>query len=384
MRVLMIEDNDDDILIVRRLLASVSAVAFEVVVADHLSTALTLLATDDFDVALVDLSLPDSQGLETLARVQTQAPLLPIIVLTGWDDTQLGADAVHAGAQDYLVKGATFGAFLARCLHYAIERKQNEIRVQQALEEETLANQRLQEIDQRKSELLATISHESRTQLHSIIGYAGVLLQEVSGPLTEGQCEQIVIIQHAAQHLLDLNSDFLDLSALETGLMSLTVESFSLGDLVHEVVERFEPQVASHNLDLLVESFGIAVTLSSDRRRVVQLLTNLVDNAIKFTEEGEIRIAWTVRQNCVEISVADTGVGIPPMAFPWIFETFRRPKANPHERQGGTGLGLYLCRKLVTLLGGDIWVENMPRQGSRFTFSLPLQPVSSPGSIVND
>ena len=382
MRVLMIEDDEDDILIVRRLLAGVSATAFEVVGADRLSTAMTLLAADDFDVVLVDLSLPDSQGLETLASVQGQAPLLPTIVLTGWDDTQLGIEAVHAGAQDYLVKGEVLGAFLARCLHYAIERKQNEVRAHQALEAETQANQLLEELNQRKSKFLATISHESRSQLHSIIGYSGVLLQELSGPLTIEQREQVSVIEHAAQYLLDLNSDFLDLSAVEMGLISLTVESFTLGDVVREVVERFEPQIAGHNVVLAVAPSGVAVTLSSDRKRVVQILTNLIDNAVKFTQVGEIRIAWSVRQNCVEVSVADTGVGISQIDLPEIFETFHRADRIAPEGQGGIGLGLYLCRRLVTLLGGDIWVESIPAQGSCFTFSLPLQPVGSLGAAV--
>ncbi len=231
----------------------------------------------------------------------------------------------------------------------------------------TEANARLRELDQLKSMFIASMSHELRTPLNSIIGFSGVLTQELSGPLNDVQREQLGRVYDSARHLLSLITDVIDISKIEAGRMDPFVESFDLAALVDDALNLVR---SDRNLRSLPVEVGVAAGLAvrTDRKRLFQCLANLVSNAFKYTEQGRIAIAARADGPMIEIEVADTGVGIAAQDVPRLFQPFERLDSHLRIRAGGTGLGLYLVRKIAReILAGDVTVQSEPGVGSRFT-----------------
>ncbi len=253
------------------------------------------------------------------------------------------------------------------------DRKRAEENVKKYAEQLEQANIRLQEIDRLKSVFLASMSHELRTPLNSIIGFTGIILQGMSGEINEEQRKQLTMVKNSANHLLSLINDLLDVSKIEAGKVELSLEEFSLDDVVREVVENFSPAVSEKGLELTKE-VPEGVTLSSDRRRVKQVLMNLVSNAVKFTDQGSVKIVTTVPgDGNLEIRVIDTGGGIKQEDMDKLFQPFQQIDVSLTKKHEGTGLGLYLTKRLVTLLGGDISARSEYGRGSEFTFTIPLR-----------
>jgi len=263
--------------------------------------------------------------------------------------------------------------------------------VQKRTNELAEANLRLQELDRLKSMFIASMSHELRTPLNSIIGFTGIILMGMSGPLPEVQRKQLSMVKSSANHLLDLINDVIDISKIEAGKTDLNIEDFNLSSLITEVNDSFAVNAAAKGLVLEFQPEG-NVTLKSDQRRVRQILANLISNAVKFTERGGVSIAintayppsrseiLTTGQNApasardaVQITVRDTGIGITPQDMEKLFEAFSRIYIQNRPVVEGTGLGLYLSQKIATLLGGEIMVKSEPGNGSEFTLYLPWE-----------
>ena len=245
------------------------------------------------------------------------------------------------------------------------------------LEEKTnalgIANLRLKETDRLKSIFLASMSHELRTPLNSIIGFTGILLMGMTGKLTQEQKRQVTIINESSHHLLDLINDILDISKIEAGKAELKPKWFMLDDVIKDVVESFIPDIKKKELKLQ-QKIPEDVKLYSDPRRVKQILRNLISNAVKFTDKGMIHIeAQLMKGGSLNVMVIDTGIGIKEEDLRKLFSPFQQIDASLTKSIEGTGLGLYLCKKMVKLLGGTISAESQYRQGSRFSFSLPLE-----------
>lgn len=247
-----------------------------------------------------------------------------------------------------------------------------ERRIRERTSELLAANERLQELDRLKSEFLATMSHELRTPLNSIIGFTGILKQGIAGPVNDEQKKQLDMAYNSAKHLLSLINDLLDLSRIEAGKVELEHESFNFADVVTEVVEGLKPMANQKGISILTDLPGNEIGITGDRKRCFQVLLNLVNNAVKFTEQGEIRIMGRVEGKTLKVCVADTGIGIKPEYIPMLFEAFRQVDGSAKRIYEGTGLGLYLCRTLLKMMGGDIVVESEFEKGSRFTFTIPL------------
>ncbi len=232
---------------------------------------------------------------------------------------------------------------------------------------------RAEEADRIKSAFLATMSHELRTPLNSIIGFTGILTQGLAGPLNPEQQKQLDMVRASARHLLALVNDVLDISKIEAGQLEVTCEPFDLRQSIFKAVELVRPHAEARGLLLHVDVDPAVATACGDVRRVEQVLLNLMNNGIKFTPKGEIRLsAALVPGRAVRICVADTGVGIKAEDMSTLFQPFRQVDSGLARNHEGTGLGLAICRRLVELMGGEIAVESEWGRGSVFSVTLPL------------
>jgi PAS domain S-box-containing protein len=246
-----------------------------------------------------------------------------------------------------------------------------EERIAARTEELAAAMTRAQESDRLKSAFLATMSHELRTPLNSIIGFTGVILRELAGPINEEQNKQLNMIQDSAHHLLALINDVLDISKIEAGQLEIFKRPFDMRQAIESVLRIVQPFAHKKNLQL-VTSIGPRVdTINNDRRRVEQVLINLVNNAIKFTERGEVSIECQIRDGWLETSVHDSGIGIKPEDMDRLFKPFQQIDTGLARGHEGTGLGLAICKRLIMVMGGEINVESQWGVGSTFRFTLP-------------
>ncbi|CAN5911093.1 hypothetical protein BH11GEM2_BH11GEM2_34080 [soil metagenome] len=236
--------------------------------------------------------------------------------------------------------------------------------------------------DKVKSAFLATMSHELRTPLNSIIGFTGIVLQRMAGPLTAEQEKQLGMVRGSARHLLDLINDVLDLSKIEAGQLEVRLEPFDLPAVIERVVASVQPLADRKALTLSVHIAPEVGSMVSDRRRVEQILLNLLSNAIKFTNTGSVSVAATVGNDVapsdgvarrgVRVAVRDTGIGITAEDLATLFQPFRQVDGGAARQSEGTGLGLAISRRLAGLLAGEISADSIWNEGSVFTLILPF------------
>jgi diguanylate cyclase (GGDEF)-like protein len=352
--VLLIEDSPGDARLIREALTGAPGAVFDLEWTDRLSKGLWRLAQGGIDAVLLDLSLPDGQGLETFTRVHRQASSVPIVVLTGLEDEAVAVEAVKQGAQDYLGKASVLadGQFLVRSLRYAIERKR---------------------ADRLKDEFLSTVSHELRTPLATIKEFATILADQLAGPLLPDQQQYLGIIRSNVDRLARMINDLLDTAKIEAGYAVLSRRVVALRPLIEQVAQSMKPLAEGKQLQLAIDLPAAPLSLFADADKVTQILVNLVDNAIKFTSgPGRVTIRVEELANEVRFRVEDTGIGIAMEDLPRLFEKFRQVgRAVGMSGAKGTGLGLAICKRLIELHGGRIWVESRAGAGSTFSFTLP-------------
>ena len=224
-----------------------------------------------------------------------------------------------------------------------------------------------------KSQFLANMSHELRTPLNAILGYTELLNDGIYGDLPQKAGDVMSRIDRSGKHLLGLINDVLDLSKIEAGQLELGLADYSLQEVVHAVVTQVESLAAEKGLALRVALPPGLPAGRGDERRLAQVLLNLVGNAIKFTEAGEVRLAARVDGDAFVVSVADTGPGIAEADRQRIFDEFQQADSSSTRKKGGTGLGLSIARRIVELHGGRIWVESTVGRGSTFSFQVPVR-----------
>ena len=258
-----------------------------------------------------------------------------------------------------------------------------EARVEQRTQEVRTALVAAEAADRIKSAFLATMSHELRTPLNSIIGFSGILLQELAGPLNDEQRRQLEMVRGSARHLLALINDVLDISKIEAGQLQVTREAFDLAPVLERLMATMAPQVERKGLALRLDATEAPPQLCTDRRRMEQVLLNLLSNAVKFTERGTVTLRADVISDyrrtpsdeirpAVRFLVRDSGIGIADRDLPTLFLPFRQVDSGLARQHEGTGLGLSICRRLCDLMGGEIRVASEPNVGSTFTVILPL------------
>ena len=236
----------------------------------------------------------------------------------------------------------------------------------------------LEKANRLKSEFLASMSHELRTPINALIGYASLMLDRIYGDLTPRQEEGLNRIQGAAQHLLALINDILDLAKIEAGRMPLHLDDVTLGDIIKEISQQIEPLVKKRSLTFMVEMPAKDVMLHTDRTKVKQILLNLLSNAVKFTHHGGIWVTVSKDEEDLRFDVRDTGIGIRASDLESIWEDFRQVDQSRTREFGGTGLGLSITRKLVDALGGHVFAESVFGKGSTFTVVLPIRTIARP------
>ncbi len=365
--VLLVDDDILDQRLTKQALARPSQqIRFKVEVAGTLSQAVKLLSTNNYDAILLDLGLPDSQGLETVKKVRSENLQIPIIVLTGLADEETGLEAIKEGADDYVVKGNYLEHVLVRIIRYASKRKEVEDKLRRA-------NEKLKENDELKNEFISMVSHEMRTPLSIFKNIISNALAGVMGKISEKLQKNLETVDENIDRLTRVIDDFLDISKIEAGKMDLHHVKLDMSTLVREVVDSFLQLTKNKNIELQSIVSGDQLTVNADRDKTIQIFTNLIGNAIKFVPVSTGRIIIHVKNlgEEVEVTVEDNGIGIDKNDIGKIFQRFTRIEKAASPGMPGTGLGLPIAKQLVEMQGGRIWVESTLGQGSVFYFTLP-------------
>lgn len=243
----------------------------------------------------------------------------------------------------------------------------------------------MREIDRLKSQFLANMSHELRTPLNSIIGFSRVILKGIDGPVTELMQQDLTAIYNSGQHLLGLINDILDLAKIEAGKMELAFDQVNISDLTSSVLSTMSGLIKDKPIQMKRNIEPDLPPVKADAIRIRQVMINLLSNAAKFTEEGEITVDVSLYNNNghkeVKVSVMDTGPGISQADQEKLFQPFSQVDASPTRKTGGTGLGLSICKQLINMHGGEIWVESEEGKGSKFHFTLPIYPKEGENAV---
>ena len=398
-KVLLVEDDAIDRLLIERVLAECQQpIEFAADSAGSLSAAAECLDNGGYDVILLDLMLPDSDGLDTVRRIKEINSHIPIVVLTGLDDEQTGLSAIKIGAMDYLVKGQVLDNVLVRTIQYAIERKRMQQALQEAhdklemqVEERTRklskANELLKkEIVERKkteekikkameikSQFVSTVSHELRTPLTALKEGIRLVVQEKTGKVNDEQKEFLNLAKRNVDRLARLINDVLDFQKLEAGRMNFNFYENDINGVVKDVYDTMAPAIKCTELDFRLKLEDNLPKVKFDVDKIIQVITNMVSNASKFTEKGGITLTTCRRENVIQVSVSDTGCGIRKEDLPRVFHEFEQLDQGGDRKTGGAGLGLAISKAIIEQHRGKICVESEYAKGTTFHFVLPIK-----------
>ena len=346
------------------------------------------------DCILLDYVLSDIDGLAFLDGIAAPGGgvKLPVVMMSGREEDEAASEALQRGAQDWLIRDGLTSAALARSIENAIEKfsitaelvKSRATLHQRNEKLEDLRDQLQEKITEladatsAKDKFMAVMSHEMRTPLNAIIGYSDLLEMELDGKLLPQQSGHVDRIQVASRHLLDLINNVLDLTRADAGGIDLDLRAVDPRAVLEEVTALLEKEAEEKGIALVVEPLPEDLpNVNADLNRMRQILTNLVSNAVKFTEEGEVRVRCERRGSEVAIRVSDTGIGIDPDIIPLVFNEFYQVRGELTREKGGSGLGLAISRRLARLMHGDIEARSTPGQGSTFTLVVPAADVGS-------
>ncbi|MDM8522507.1 response regulator [Desulfococcaceae bacterium HSG8] len=362
-KILLAEDNPADVSMIREMLEQGD---FELSCAECLSETLQQTDKAPYDLILLNPDLPDSQGCDTFCRLHEHARHIPVVILSKSEDIELALKTIRKGAQDFLVMGKTDGDILSRAIHYAIERHSARLLYSE-------------DASRTKNEFLASMSHEIRTPISGIIGMTEMMLDTDT---EKKQREDLEIIKNSAMSLLTIINDILDFSKIEADRMELLCEDFDFASLMDIIIRSFIVQSKAKGVDLRLNIMpDVPRHLHGDPHRLRQILNNLISNALKFTEKGEVVLEigkLTQADSSVTLlfSVRDTGIGIPENRLPDLFQSFCQIPNSCSKACSGTGLGLAISKKLVEMMGGNIWAESREGQGSIFYFVSQFEAVT--------
>ncbi len=390
-KILVVDDEGSNVRLMEAVLGPKS---YQVATALSGAEALEKIAADSPDLVLLDVMMPKMNGFEVCERLkdQTTTAGIPVIFLTSKTDTESIVRGFEAGGLDYITKPFHKAELLAR-VSTQIELKQSRDALEKRTVELERANARLRELDQMKSDFLNMAAHDIRTPITSIVGFAMIIRKRIASlqlPETDAAHrekharqvrEDIDIIIGEGERLTTLINDLLDLAKLEAGKVILDVEPFPVRQLFEQTLTPMSIFFEKKNLQVFQEIEAGASEIYVDRNRLLQVMSNLVSNAVKFTpDNGSItcraRNGSGTNACFVEISIQDTGIGIAKEELGRVFEKFHQIYTRS-DGMKGTGLGLPICKMIVELQGGRMWVESEPGQGCTFTFTVPAHQVNT-------
>jgi len=382
LQVLIIDDNLSDREICCQLLREHSEYDCTFLCASSGKSGIDLCQSARPDCVIVDYLLPDFDGIAFLDTLDADLTMLPfpIIMLTGYGDEMIVAEAMRAGAADYLPKDLLSTKSLGRAVSNAMEKHQ----LRRALEEQRRLLWRTNAELRRRNEEICTfyhmLSHELKTPLTAAREFVAIVIDGLAGPTNDTQREYLGIAKESCDQMnLGLN-DLLDVARLDTGKLHIEPRLTAMATVVKRAVTMMLPMARSAKIDLSDQIEPDLPDLMMDARRIMQVLTNLIGNALKFTPSGgQVTVRVTQlppEQDGILVAVRDTGRGIAPEQRSRIFERLYQAREAKEVFEGGLGLGLYICREVVKLHRGEIWVESTLGQGSTFFFTLPPYGVS--------
>lgn len=359
-RILVVDDNEMNLDVLTRRL---TRQGYEVLQATGGREALDVIESQNVDLALFDVMMPEVSGLDALAIVRETHTLadLPIIMVTARSQREDVVAALELGANDYVTKPVDFPVLLAR--------------VRTHLE--------LRRLSQLKDEFLAIASHDLKNPLTDVLGVAGLVEELVrpGTPMPEPLHALVSNMKKSAKRMQAIIEDFLDFNALDNGQLELSRKPVDLLEVTRDVTQANRTYAESKRITLDVELPENLPLVPADRARVAQVVQNLVDNALKYGKaNGTTLVRVTVEQDGVRVEVADCGPGIPDGKLESVFEKYARVGNLPTGGERSSGLGLHICKQIVELHGGQVGVHNNPGGGATFWFTLPFEParVSAP------
>lgn len=337
--------------------------------AESLKGGLLAIEKGEFDVILLDLNLPDSRGLETVAAVHRKARGTPIVVLTGYEDESVGLEAIGLGAQDYLIKDRLNITLLRRAIRFSIERSAL-LRELKELEQLRAEVRERRKADQFKDRLLGAVSHELRSPLTVAQAAVSNLADGLVGPLSAGQAELVEMARRNLDRLGRLVINALDYSRLDSGRATLEFRRVDARRLVSELVSDWRRSL-TRPVAVTVELEDGMPPVRADVDHFAQVLGNLLDNAARHAA-GRIRVEARAVNGAARITVQDDGPGVPASRAEEIFLPYMQLTRGKGSGYKGTGLGLAICREIAELSSGRIWLDETAEAGARFHFELPL------------
>ena len=370
-KILLFEDNPGDAGLIEEMLEEYNDL-YLLTNVETLKEGLDILDKHYFNVILLDLGLPDSEGIDTLINVYNKVPDLPIIVLTGLNDKEIGILSVQKGAQDYLIKREIDSKLLTRSISYSIERKKIGIELQRSQENlEEKVKERTKALEESNKELqqFAYItSHDLREPLRMITSFLQLLEKRYQDQLDADANEFIGFAVDGAKRLDSMINDILIYSKISNKERNLV--PININEVIEQVRLNLKTSIDETNTIMTHDPLP---TLISDEQSMIQLFQNLISNAIKYRSEKppEIHISAKKENNRYLFSIKDNGIGMSPNHLEKIFTIFQR--LHTHEKYEGTGIGLAIAQKIVHQQGGEIWAESELRKGSTFYFTIPIK-----------
>jgi signal transduction histidine kinase len=360
--VLLIEDNLGDVRLMQEILDKPSSVKLQLTHHNCIKDALSHLATHVTTIVLLDLGLPDANGLAAVREILAAAPSIPLVVLTGLDDEVMATQVLHEGVQDYLIKGQINAQGLLRSIRYAIERKHMQVEIDEI--------RRLQL--RVRDDFIATVSHELRTPLTSIRGALGLIDAGVLGTLPRKAGTMVRIAHQNSERLVRIINDILDVEKINAGGLAMRIGSVRVQSFLQQALDVNQAFGVKYQVQFLLEDACAHLEVAADPDRLMQVMANLLSNAVKFSSAGStVRVRAMARGSQVRVEVEDHGIGIPSEFLERVFEKFAQADSSSSRRFEGTGLGLSITRQLLEAMGGKIGFTTAEGKGTTFYFELP-------------
>ena len=367
-KILLVEDDEDDYFLTSDYLAQCESPTFELTWVTNSLDAVEVLKTQSFDLCLLDYLLGAENAIDVLGVLKSNQFNLPVVILTGQSDATVDEMVMRAGAADYLQKSEIESPRFMRTIRYAMVRRD--------IENERIERNKVEQKNKAKDKFLAHLGHELRTPLTSILGYTELLIDDARNSPFQ---QELSIIHSNGKHLLSLLNDLLDMSRIMAEKLELNIKEVNLSAFLTDIHSLMRLNAKDKGLSLnVVSKTKIPEFIHTDPTRLRQVLLNLISNAVKFTDKGSITLTISLdepsendsSQTLLRFSVDDTGIGMPPDKLINIFQPFEQIEDVMRANHGGAGLGLAICKELVTKLGGDIDVKSRLGEGSTFTFDI--------------